>query len=75
MKIKLMGLRKILNLEKLVDFKLNETKNIVAEVYASPTMHQRLKHKEQSKALLPCFYHVKQANRNTMERMKGCGRC
>jgi hypothetical protein len=28
-KIKLMGLRKILNLEKLMDVKLNETKNKV----------------------------------------------
>jgi hypothetical protein len=70
-----MRLRKILNLEKPVDVKLNETKNKVALVHASPTMCQRLKHKEHSKALLACFYHVKQANLNTMERMKGWGRC
>jgi hypothetical protein len=39
-----MRLRKILNLEKLVDVKLNKTKNQVAQVHTSPTMHQRLKH-------------------------------
>jgi hypothetical protein len=41
--IKLMRLRKILNLEKLMDVKLNETKNQVPSVHTSPTMHQRLK--------------------------------
>jgi hypothetical protein len=44
--MKSMGLRKILNLEKTMDIKLNETKNQVAKVHTSPTMHQRLKHKE-----------------------------
>jgi hypothetical protein len=39
-----MGLRKILNLEKSVDVKLNETKNQVFYVQTSPTMRQRLKH-------------------------------
>jgi hypothetical protein len=70
-----MGLRKILNLEKLMDVKLNETKK--SSCLSSHESYDASKKniKKHSKALLTCFYHVKQANLNTMERMKGWGRC
>jgi hypothetical protein len=51
-----MGLRKILNLKKLMDVKLNETKNHVFYVHTSPTMCQRLKALRNIARLQSCVF-------------------